>query len=155
MQQATRRSLQKYTSSRMLIVSEIGRDLSQSYNKKPYTHRKIQKATSQHKNATKPSITQRFRNDFGRSVGVSTAIQLMWLNRFTEFKPSHSPQKLCNQKYTHLQICKPNRESTEGCSKLIVRKNLQVREKDWSQQVEHMQVPNGTGPGVRRSKRPL
>ena len=32
---------------------------------------------------------------------------------------------------------------------------IQVREKDWSQQVEHMQVPNGTGPGVRRSKRPL
>ena len=24
-----------------------------------------------------------------------------------------------------------------------------------SQQVEHMQVPKGTGPGVRRSKRPL
>ena len=31
----------------------------------------------------------------------------------------------------------------------------QIREKDWFQQVEHMQVPNGTGPGVRRSKRPL
>ena len=27
-------------------------------------------------------------------------------------------------------------------------------EKDWSQQVEHMQVQNGTGPGVWRSKRP-
>ena len=31
----------------------------------------------------------------------------------------------------------------------------QVWEKDWSQQVEHMQVPNGTGPGARKSKRPL
>ena len=31
----------------------------------------------------------------------------------------------------------------------------QVREKDWSQQVEYMQVTNGAGPGVRRSKRPL
>ena len=29
------------------------------------------------------------------------------------------------------------------------------REKDWSQQVLHMQVPNGTGPRVRRSKCPL
>ena len=48
-----------------------------------------------------------------------------------------------------------NRESNEGCSKLIVRKKLQVREKNWSQQVEHLQVPFGTGPGVRRSKRPL
>ena len=25
----------------------------------------------------------------------------------------------------------------------------------WSQRVEHMQVPNGTGPDVRRSERPL
>ena len=32
---------------------------------------------------------------------------------------------------------------------------IQVRKKDWSQQVEHMQVPNGKGPGVRRSKHPL
>ena len=32
---------------------------------------------------------------------------------------------------------------------------IQGREKDWSQQVEHMQVQNGTGPGVRRSKCPL
>ena len=31
----------------------------------------------------------------------------------------------------------------------------QVREKVWSQQVEYMQVLNGTGPGVRRSKLPL
>ena len=29
------------------------------------------------------------------------------------------------------------------------------KNEDWSQQVEHIQVPNGTGPGVRRSKRPL
>ena len=32
---------------------------------------------------------------------------------------------------------------------------IQVREKDWSKQVEHVQVQNGTGPGVQRSKRPL
>ena len=31
----------------------------------------------------------------------------------------------------------------------------QVWERDWSQQVEYMQVPNGTGPGIRRSTRPL
>ena len=35
------------------------------------------------------------------------------------------------------------------------RKKIQVREKNWSQQVENMQVPDGTGPGVRNSKRPL
>ena len=32
---------------------EKGRHLTQSYDKSPYTHRKIQKATLQHKNATK------------------------------------------------------------------------------------------------------
>ena len=32
---------------------EKGRDLTQSYDKSPYTHRKIQKATWQHRNATK------------------------------------------------------------------------------------------------------
>ena len=32
---------------------ENGRDLTQSYDKSPYTDRKIQKATWQHKNATK------------------------------------------------------------------------------------------------------
>ena len=31
----------------------------------------------------------------------------------------------------------------------------QVWDKDWSQRVEHMQVPKGTGLGVRRSKRSL
>ena len=34
-------------------------------------------------------------------------------------------------------------------------KKRQVKEKDWSQEVEHMQVPNGTGPCVRRRKRLL
>ena len=33
--------------------------------------------------------------------------------------------------------------------------NDKIRKKNWFQQVEHMQVPNGTGPGVQRSKRPL
>ena len=36
----------------------------------------------------------------------------------------------------------------------IPEKYRQVREKNWSQQVEHMRVP-WTGPGVRRRKRPL
>ena len=37
-----------------------------------------------------------------------------------------------------------NRESTEGYSKSIVRKNNDKSgKKDWPQQVEHMQVPKG------------
>ena len=35
------------------IVREKWRDLTQSYDKRPYTHRKMKKATRQHKNATK------------------------------------------------------------------------------------------------------
>ena len=35
------------------VLREKGRDLTQTYGKSPYTYRKIQKATWQHKNATK------------------------------------------------------------------------------------------------------
>ena len=35
------------------LPNEKGRDLTQSYDKSPYTDRKIQKATWQHKNATR------------------------------------------------------------------------------------------------------
>ena len=69
-----------------------GRGLNQSYDKSPYTLRKIQKAAWQHKNAIKNSITQRFWTDLGRSVGVTTAAQLVWLNRFTRAQPSHLSQ---------------------------------------------------------------
>ena len=42
-----------------------------------------------HKRWQKASITQRFWTNLGRSVGVTTAIQLVWLNRFTGSQPSH------------------------------------------------------------------
>ena len=35
------------------------------------------------------SITQRLRTDLGRSVGVTTANQLLWLNRLKGSQPSH------------------------------------------------------------------
>ena len=44
--------------------------------------------------------------------------------------------------------------STEGCSKLKRSVDMTSSEKMVST-LEQMQVPNGTGPGVRRSKRPL
>ena len=56
-------------------------------------------------NATKSSIKQQLRTDLGRSVGVTTATQLVWLTWFTG-PPSHSLQQPCNQKDTHLKICK-------------------------------------------------
>ena len=55
-----------------------------------------------HKRHRKNSITQRLRTDLGRSVLVTTAVELVWLNRFTGSQPSQLPQKLCNQKDTHL-----------------------------------------------------
>ena len=51
-------------------------------------------------------------------------------------------------------LSKQNRESTEGCWKGLVQANQQDLEKDWFQQVEHMQVPNGTGPDVQKSEGP-
>ena len=54
------------------------------------------------KTPPKTWITQRLWTDLGRSaVGVTTATNL-----FTGSQPSHLPQKLCNQKDTHLMICK-------------------------------------------------
>ena len=37
----------------------------------------------------KTSITQRLQTDLGRSVGVTIATQLVWLNRTTGSQPSH------------------------------------------------------------------
>ena len=66
--------------------TQQGRDLTHSYDKSPYTHRKIYKATWQHKNATKLI----FHNDWlGRSGGATTATPVVWLNRFTSAQLSH------------------------------------------------------------------
>ena len=53
----------------------------------------------------KSSIKQQLRTDLGRSVGVTTATQLVLLTWFTG-PPFHSPQQPCNQKDTHFKICK-------------------------------------------------
>ena len=56
-------------------------------------------------NATKSSITQRLRTDLGRSVGVNTATKLMLFTGLRA-QPYHFPQQKCNQKDSHLKICK-------------------------------------------------
>ena len=53
----------------------------------------------------KSSIKQQLRTDLGRSVGVTTATQLVLLTWFTG-PPSHSTKQPCNEKDTHLKICK-------------------------------------------------
>ena len=62
---------------------------------------KVTTQTTPHKS----SITQRLRTDLGRSVGVTTATQLVWLTGLWA-QHSHSLQQPCNQKDTHLKICK-------------------------------------------------
>ena len=60
--------------------SKKGRDLIQSYDKSPYTDRKIQKATWQHKNATKnfdyKSFADRLRTvSWGNDRHLSCVVQ--------------------------------------------------------------------------------
>ena len=50
---------------------------------------------------------------------------------------------------------KQNRESTEGYSKSIVRKKTTSSEKGLVSTSRTYASPKGTGPGVRRKKRPL
>ena len=66
-------------------MREKGRDLTQSYDKSPHTNRNVKRAQWQHKQRhKKSSITQRLRTDLGRSVGVTTVTQLVWLTLFTD-----------------------------------------------------------------------
>ena len=85
----------------LLLKRKKGRDLTQSYDKSPYTSRNVKRARLQH-NAKKSSITQRLRTGLGRSVGVTTATQLLWLTGLRA-KPSHFPW---NQKDKHLKVRK-------------------------------------------------
>ena len=55
--------------------------------KAPTPTEKSKKQRDNTKTPPKTSITQRLRADLGRSLGVSIATKLMWLNRFTESQP--------------------------------------------------------------------
>ena len=69
-----------------------------------------------------------------------------WLSLYKWNQPWHTHSK-------YPVFAKQNR-STEGCSKL--KKSVDItRSGKMVSTLEQMQVPNGTGPGVRRSKRPL
>ena len=85
-------------------VREKGWDLTQSYDKSPYTHRKPKKKSDNTQTSPKTSITQRLRTDLGRSAGATTATQLVLLNQLTGSQPSHSPQQLCNRGNEHAGI---------------------------------------------------
>ena len=51
-------------------------------------------------NATKSSITQRLRTDLGRSVGVTTATQLVWLTGLRAHLPTNRNSRVI--KRTHV-----------------------------------------------------
>ena len=60
-----------------LSTNKKGRHLTQSYDKSPYTNKKIQKAKRAHK-------TQRLRTDLERSVDYSYPPDVVNLTRFTD-----------------------------------------------------------------------
>ena len=61
-----------------------GGDLTQSNDKSPYTNRKSQKGkVTTQTTPQKSSIKQQLQTDLGRSVGVTTATQLVWFTGFT------------------------------------------------------------------------
>ena len=57
--------------------------------KAPTPTDKSKKQRDNIKTPQKFSITQRLRTYLGRSVGGTTAIPLVWFNRFTSAQPSH------------------------------------------------------------------
>ena len=74
----------------VLLLSQKGRDLTQSYDKKP-----LHQQNNLKRNVTSPNRRQNFdymsrlRTDLGRSVGVTTATLIVWLNMFDRSQPSH------------------------------------------------------------------
>ena len=86
---------------KLQIEREKGRDLTQSYDKSPYTNRNVKRAKWQHKQRhKKSSIKQRLRTDLGRSVGVTTATQLVWLTGLRAHLPTNRNSRLI--KRTHV-----------------------------------------------------
>ena len=62
---------------------------------------KVATQTTQQKGSIKQKIADRLRTVSWSNYSHPTGV----VNRFTG-PPSHSPQQPCNQKYTHLKICK-------------------------------------------------
>ena len=72
--------LQRMKFKLLNIPRQKGGDLTQSYDKSPYTHGNVKRAVTTQTTPQKSSIKQRLRTDLGRSVGVTTATQLVWFN---------------------------------------------------------------------------
>ena len=58
-------------------------------------------------NATKNSIKQRLRTDLGRSVGVTTATQLVWLTGLRAHLPTNRNSRLIKRTHVLKFVNKP------------------------------------------------
>ena len=77
-----------------------GRDLTPSYDKKPLHQQKCQKGkVTTQTMPQKSSITQRLRTDLGRSIGVTTATQLVWLTGLRANLPTPRTSRVIKRTY--------------------------------------------------------
>ena len=90
------------------IYRQKGGDLTLSYDKSPYTHGNVKRAVTTQTTSQKSSIKQRLRTDLGRSVGVTTATQLVWLTWFTG--PTFPlPATACRKRRLNGAMCRNHR----------------------------------------------
>ena len=74
-----------------------------SFNTKaPLQTEKSNRQSGNTKTPPKTSITQRLRTDLGLSVGITTVIQLLWLNRFAG-RPTFPLPQNCSIKRTQIE----------------------------------------------------
>ena len=72
------------------LIRKKGRDLTQSYDKSPYTNRNVKRAKWQHKQRYKKvRLNSGSRTDLGRSVEVTKATQLVWLTGLRAHLPTN------------------------------------------------------------------
>ena len=64
------------------VLIEKGRYFTQSYDKSPYTHRKIQQATWQHKTPAKTSFTQRLQTYLGAPICTCILVNTCVINLY-------------------------------------------------------------------------
>ena len=89
------------------IARQKGGDLTQSYDKSPYTHGNVKRAVTTQTTPQKSSIKQRLRTDLGRSVGVTTATQLV-----TNYVDNAHGNSVVTMRDSH--ICLVNKNISNG-----------------------------------------
>ena len=81
------------------VVQEKKEEIWLSPMTKAHTPAEMSKGQSDNITPQKSSITQRLRTDLGRSVGVTTATQLVWFTRFTGPNlPTHRNSRVIEDK---------------------------------------------------------